>query len=167
MAAYLIRDGHIPGKNIHIFEEADQTGGSMDAHGSPETGYIMRGGRMFDEEAYTCTYDLLSFLPSLSDPNKTVKEEMFAFNQKITSSSQSRLVAHGGKVDVSSLGFRLRDRVDLIIEFKRYLLRFVQEFPRINTLAGVRRTPYNQYDAIILPLVTWLQGGFASVQGAA
>lgn len=50
--AYHLRDGHIPGKNIHIFEESDQTGGSMDAHGSPETGYIMRGGRMFDEEAY-------------------------------------------------------------------------------------------------------------------
>jgi oleate hydratase len=143
---------------------------------------------MFDEEAYTCTYDLLSFIPALSDPNKTVKEEMFDFNQKITSSSKSRLVAHGEKVDVSSPGFSLRDRIDLIkllalpedaigtrriedyfapsffttnfwfmwcttfafqpwhsaIEFKRYLLRFVQEFPRINTLAGVRRTPYNQ-----------------------
>ena len=43
------------------------------------------------------------------------------------------------------------------VEFKRYLLRFIQEFPRINTLAGVRRTPYNQYDAIIVPLVAWLK----------
>ena len=100
-AAYLLRDGHIPGENIHILEESDQIGGSMGAHGSPETGYIMRGGRMFDEEAYTCTYDLLSFIPSLSDPNKTVKEEMFEFNKKITSSSKSRLVKNGKKVDVS------------------------------------------------------------------
>ena len=43
------------------------------------------------------------------------------------------------------------------VEFKRYLLRFIQEFPRISTLAGVRRTPYNQYDSIIVPLVAWLK----------
>jgi oleate hydratase len=43
------------------------------------------------------------------------------------------------------------------VEFKRYLLRFIQEFPRIGTLAGVRRTPYNQYDSIIIPLVAWLK----------
>jgi oleate hydratase len=44
------------------------------------------------------------------------------------------------------------------VEFKRYLLRFIQEFPRISTLAGVKRTPYNQYESIVLPLVTWLEG---------
>lgn len=43
------------------------------------------------------------------------------------------------------------------VEFHRYLYRFVQEFPRINTFAGVDRTPYNQYDSIILPLETYLK----------
>jgi len=43
------------------------------------------------------------------------------------------------------------------VEFKRYLHRFVQEFPRINSLAGVDRTPYNQYDSIILPIETYLK----------
>jgi myosin-crossreactive antigen len=78
-AAYLIRDGHFTGSNIFIIEESGQVGGSMDAHGSPGHGYIMRGGRMFDEEACTCTYDLLSFIPSLTDPAKSVKEVMFEF----------------------------------------------------------------------------------------
>jgi myosin-crossreactive antigen len=78
-AAYLIRDGHFTGSNIFIIEESVEVGGSMDAHGSPEDGYIMRGGRMFDEEAYSCTYDLLSFIPSLTDPAKSVKEVMFEF----------------------------------------------------------------------------------------
>jgi hypothetical protein len=32
------------------------------------------------------------------------------------------------------------------VEFKRYLHRFVMEFTRIETLAGVKRTVYNQYD---------------------
>ena len=54
-AAYLIRDGHIKGEHIHILEESAQTGGSLDAHGSPDQGYVMRGGRMFDEEAYRDT----------------------------------------------------------------------------------------------------------------
>ena len=32
------------------------------------------------------------------------------------------------------------------IELKRYFLRFIQEFSRIHTLSGIRRTKYNQYD---------------------
>jgi oleate hydratase len=42
------------------------------------------------------------------------------------------------------------------VEFKRYLLRFVLEFSRIETLAGVKRTVYNQYDSLVLPLQAWL-----------
>jgi oleate hydratase len=42
------------------------------------------------------------------------------------------------------------------VEFKRYLLRFVLEFSRIETLAGVKRTIYNQYDSLVLPLQKWL-----------
>jgi oleate hydratase len=42
------------------------------------------------------------------------------------------------------------------VEFKRYLLRFALEFSRIETLAGVKRTIYNQYDSLVLPLQTWL-----------
>jgi oleate hydratase len=200
-AAYLIMDSEIPGGNICILEESGEIGGSMDAHGSADKGYTMRGGRMFDEEAYTCTYDLLSRIPGTHDPSKSVKEEMFDFNERIKSHSNCRLVEAGKKVDVSGMGFSMRDRLDLIrmmlssedslgvsairdhfepaffttnfwfmwctsfafqpwhsaVEFKRYLLRFIQEFPRISTLAGVRRTPFNQYDSIIVPLVAWLK----------
>lgn len=42
------------------------------------------------------------------------------------------------------------------VEFKRYLLRFMMEFTRIETLAGVKRTIYNQYDSLVLPLQKWL-----------
>jgi oleate hydratase len=41
-------------------------------------------------------------------------------------------------------------------ELRRYFLRFVQEFPRLHTLAGVRHTKYNQYDSMIAPLQRWL-----------
>jgi oleate hydratase len=43
------------------------------------------------------------------------------------------------------------------VEFKRYLHRFMLEFSRIETLAGVKRTIYNQYDSLVLPLQTWLE----------
>ena len=41
-------------------------------------------------------------------------------------------------------------------ELRRYFLRFVQEFDRIDTLSGVRRTKYNQYDSMVVPLQRWL-----------
>ena len=43
------------------------------------------------------------------------------------------------------------------VEFKRYLHRFMLEFSRIDTLSGVKRTIYNQYDSLVLPLKTWLE----------
>jgi oleate hydratase len=43
------------------------------------------------------------------------------------------------------------------VEFRRYILRFLHEFRRLNTLAGVDRTPYNQYDSIIVPITKYLQ----------
>ena len=42
------------------------------------------------------------------------------------------------------------------VEFKRYLHRFMKEFTRLETLAGVKRTIFNQYDALVRPLESWL-----------
>ena len=42
------------------------------------------------------------------------------------------------------------------VEFKRYLHRFMLEFTRIDTLAGVKRTVFNQYESMVLPLQAWL-----------
>jgi oleate hydratase len=45
-----------------------------------------------------------------------------------------------------------------LFEFKRYMERMIFEFSRIETLEGVTRTPYNQYESVILPLKTYLDG---------
>lgn len=199
-ASYLIRDGGIPGQSIHIFEALKVCGGSMDGSGSPEDGYLIRGGRMFNF-SYVCTYDLLSFIPSLKDESTSVRDEFIAFNDMIKTDAKARLVSGGRKVDVSSMGFSAKDRLDLTavvlrseaslgsmriedcfepsffktnfwymwstmfaflpwhsaVEFKRYVHRFIHEFPRINTLAGVDRSPFNQYDSVILPIESWLK----------
>jgi oleate hydratase len=43
------------------------------------------------------------------------------------------------------------------VEFRRYLHRFMLEFSRIETLAGVKRTVYNQFDSFVRPLSNWLE----------
>ncbi|OIK85548.1 oleate hydratase [Oenococcus oeni] len=43
------------------------------------------------------------------------------------------------------------------MELRRYMNRMILEFSRINTLEGVTRTPYNQYESIILPMWKYLE----------
>ena len=43
------------------------------------------------------------------------------------------------------------------VEFTRYLHRFMLEFSRIETLAGVTRAVYNQCDWLVRPLQQWLK----------
>lgn len=44
------------------------------------------------------------------------------------------------------------------VEFKRYLVRFTHMVSGFNTLSGIMRTVYNQYDSLVLPLRKWLEG---------
>lgn len=78
-AALLIRDAHVPGPQIHILESSKISGGSMDGAGNPDTGYILRGGRMLNS-SYVCLYDLLGSIPSLKDNKVSVMDEIKAFN---------------------------------------------------------------------------------------
>ncbi|MEF9959443.1 MAG: oleate hydratase [Niameybacter sp.] len=43
-----------------------------------------------------------------------------------------------------------------LFEFKRYMERMIFEFSRIETLEGVTRTPYNQYESVIVPIKAYL-----------
>ena len=61
---------------------------------------------MFDEEAYTCLFGIMDSIPSLNDPQKTIKDEFIAFNEQIKTSGQARLVdKNHQKVSVEKLGF--------------------------------------------------------------
>ena len=112
-AAYLIRDGQISGDQIYIFEQLATVGGSLGASGNPETGYILRGGRMLNF-SHVCTYDLLSFIPSLNHPEMSVLSEIQAFNKKVESQSLARVVENGSAINVNEMGFSNKDRLDLI-----------------------------------------------------
>ena len=201
-AAFLVRDCKLPGENISILEALPVMGGSLDAAGDPVNGYSLRGGRMLTTDNYECTWDLFKTIPSLTDPAKSVFEETVAFNEKYKADSMARLVdRRRAKVPVTSMGFSMRDRMELLklsraseedmgasritdwlspeffetnfwymwvttfafqpwhsaVEFKRYLHRFMLEFTRIETLAGVKRTVFNQYDSLVRPLQSWLE----------
>lgn len=111
-AAFMIRDGDIPGHRITIIEELDKLGGSLDGAGSPETGYVLRGGRMI-ESKYLCTYELFSSIPTL-DESRTVTQEIFDWNETMKTSSKSRLVRDGRRQTAPEFG--LSERHILTIE---------------------------------------------------
>lgn len=101
-AAFLIRDGHVAGRNITILEALDRVGGSLDGAGSPRDGYVVRGGRMMEAE-YRCTYDLFASIPTL-DKTRTVTQEILQWNQVIKTGSKARLVRGGRKLDRPDYG---------------------------------------------------------------
>lgn len=201
-AAFLVRDAGVPGRNIRILEELSVEGGALDGGTSHfGNGYVTRGGRMLEEEAYQTLWNLLETIPSLDDPRVSVRQEILDFNERVKTEAHARLVDENHRIiDASDYGLNARDRIELIrllatpehslgsrrideifskhflatnfwqmwrttfafqnwhsaIELKRYFLRFVQEFPRLHTLSGVRRTKLNQYDSLVRPIREWL-----------
>ncbi len=112
-AAFLIRDGHMPAKNIHILEEKQVLGGSMDGAGNAKDGYLARGGREL-ESRMECIYDLYGFIPSLKNPNRTVLDEFRELNIAEPIKSHCRLVEKNGqKADFSTLGLSFEDMMSL------------------------------------------------------
>jgi myosin-crossreactive antigen len=67
---------------------------------------------MVTYEAYTFMFDLLSFIPPLTYPTCSVKDEIEDFNVCFTSDSHARLVAHGRKLDAPDLGLINAERLD-------------------------------------------------------
>ena len=209
-AAFLIRDAGVPGENIHILESLDIQGGSLDGATSPVgAGYVTRGGRMLEDEAYRCLWNLLETIPDRDDPTKSARQAILEFNRRVPTEAHARLVNRDHEILAAEVyGFNTRDRASLTrllatpehalgarridelfsehffqttfwqmwrttfafqnwhsaIELRRYFIRFVQEFSRIHTLSGVRRTVYNQYDSIVVPLQQWMYTNNVDVQ---
>lgn len=110
-AAFLIRDGDIPGHRITIFEESDRIGGALDGAGSPEDGFVLRGGRML-ESKYVCTFALFDSIPTL-DMTRSVTAETLAWNQTMKTSSKSRLVRDGMRQTAPAFGLSERHILSL------------------------------------------------------
>jgi len=101
-AVFMIRDGDMFGQNITIIDEAGLLGGSLDGAGSPEHGYVLRGGRML-ESKYLCTFALFDSIPTL-DESQTVTQETLRWNQTMPTSSKSRLIREGKRQTAPHFG---------------------------------------------------------------
>lgn len=114
-AAFMIRDGGLPGGSISILEASPIMGGSLDGARVPAGGYSLRGGRMLTTDNYECTWDLYKTIPSLNDKGKTVFDETVEFNEAHKANSMARLVdSRREKVPVTSMGFSMQDRIELL-----------------------------------------------------
>lgn len=221
-AVYLIRDGGWDGSAITIL--------GLDSHGANDgalvadyedeyghgplgnnAGFLNRGGRMLNEETYENFWDVLSTIPSLNAPGKSVTQEILDFDHAHPTHDVGRLLdghgprTRGDRDDYRHMQFTNKDRALLTrlmrlpesreaeldnvsieawfadsphffttnfwrmwettfaflrsnsaMELRRYMNRMILEFSRINTLEGVTRTPYNQYESVILPMRAWL-----------
>jgi oleate hydratase len=112
-AVLLIRDAGWTPENIHLYEGLDVLGGSLDGSGDLEQGFVIRGGRMF-EEHFGCTFDLLRTIPTLDDPGLSVADEILAFAESVRTSSNCRLVADGERLEAPEFGLSLKDRWALL-----------------------------------------------------
>jgi len=124
-AVYLIQEGNWRGDQITFY--------SLDDHGSNDgaprkdivdeywnknhptenkKGFIARGGRMLNYRTYVDLMDLLSRIPSVTEPDMTAAEDTRDFDAKHRTFDKARLMEGGkGIIDAGHLGFNTKDRL--------------------------------------------------------
>ncbi len=115
VAFYLIRDGHMPAENITVVEDLDTEGGSLDGAGSPEDGYIIRGGREMNWN-YDNLWDMFKDVPALELPDGySVLDEYRLVNDNDPNWSKARLMHKQGQIkDFSTLGLTKPQQWELV-----------------------------------------------------
>lgn len=201
-AAFLIRDGQMPGYHIHILEETSLPGGACDGMLIPELGFVIRGGREM-ENHYECLWDLYRSIPSLEVEDASVLDEFYWLNKDDPNFSQNRATQLQGESANTGNRFDLSDEAALelmrlfftpdedlydksiddvlsdafyasnfwlywqtmfafekwhsALEMKLYLQRFLHHIGGLPDLSALKFTKYNQYESLILPLVSYLK----------
>ena len=95
-AEYLMRDGHMQGSQITIFEEGNIPGGALDGAGNPENGFVARGGREM-EAHYECLWDLYREVPSIEEEGRSVLDEFREINEIDPNFSNVRVIYNRGE----------------------------------------------------------------------
>ncbi len=199
-AAYLIRNAEVPGERITIYEAGDRMGGGFFLGGGPDSGYNLPGS-VFDKE-FRCAFDLLATIPSLTNPDISVKDEFFAFNERNPFHDRAHIIDRNGDIvhrphfgltlchglALARLSLTPEAKLDgrriqeffspqffstefwllfstimgslpqhSATEFRRYINRTLRLFPDLSDMTHILRTPLNQHQAFIDPLVAWLK----------
>ncbi|MCP9332975.1 oleate hydratase [Lentilactobacillus hilgardii] len=126
-AVYLIQEGHWNGNQITFY--------SLDDHGSNDgsaandaadeywnknhplentKGFVARGGRMLNYRTYVDLMDLLSRVPSATEPGMTAAEDTRDFDAHHRTFDKARLMEGGkGILNAGKLGLNNKDRLKL------------------------------------------------------
>ena len=108
-ACFLVRDGQMKGKNIHILEKDQIPGGACDGYLYDGLGYVMRGGREMDNH-FECMWDLFHSIPSIETEGVSVLDEYYWLNKEDLNYSLMRATMNRGEDAHTDRKFDISDK---------------------------------------------------------
>ncbi|HHF7010265.1 TPA: oleate hydratase [Streptococcus mutans] len=108
-ACFLVRDGQMSGKQVHILEKDLISGGACDGYQYSDIGYVMRGGREMDNH-FECMWDLFRSIPSIETEGISVLDEYYWLNKADPNYSLCRATKKQGQDAHTDKKFTLSDK---------------------------------------------------------
>ena len=108
-ACFLVRDGQMSGKRVHILEKEQIAGGACDGYKYDGLGYVMRGGREMDNH-FECMWDLFRSIPSIETEGVSVLDEYYWLNKKDPNYSLCRATVNRGEDAHTDGKFSISDK---------------------------------------------------------
>ena len=108
-ACFLVRDGQMKGKNVHILEKEPIPGGACDGYLYDGLGYVMRGGREMDNH-FECMWDLFHSIPSIETEGVSVLDEYYWLNKEDPNYSLMRATMNRGEDAHTDKKFAISDK---------------------------------------------------------
>ncbi len=134
-AAFLIRDGQMPGNRITILEQQRLPGGALDGLNEPERGFVIRGGREM-EDHFECLWDLYRSIPSLEIEGASVLDEFYWLDKDDPNSSLQRATVNRGEDAHTDGLFTLSEHAQKELVTLFLATRLEMENKRINEVFG-------------------------------
>ncbi|CAN5270495.1 oleate hydratase [soil metagenome] len=134
-AAFLIRDGQMPGEKITVLEELKLPGGALDGIKEPEKGFVIRGGREM-EDHFETLWDLFRSIPSLEVAGASVLDEFSWLNRDDPNFSLQRATLDRGEDAHTDGAFGLSDKAQKDIVKVFLATREDMENKRIDEVFG-------------------------------
>ncbi|WP_367006189.1 oleate hydratase [Streptococcus sp. ZY19097] len=113
-ACFLVRDGQMSGKQVHILEKDPIPGGACDGYRYSDIGYVMRGGREMDNH-FECMWDLFRSIPSIETDGVSVLGEYYWLNKADPNYSLCRATEKQGQDAHTDKKFGLSDKAAMEI----------------------------------------------------
>ena len=134
-AAFLIRDGQMPGGKITVLERLKLPGGALDGIKEPKKGFVIRGGREM-ENHFECLWDLFRSVPSMEIEGASVLDEFYWLNKDDPNYSLQRATEKQGQDAHTDGLFALSDKAQKDIVRIFLATREEMENKRINQVFG-------------------------------